>query len=115
MHFEVEHLQKVSIITVLKPKIDSQIATELKSEIIATAGLNPKSALIIDLEKVKLADSSGLSALILAHRIYRDSNRDLVICSLSERIQRLIEISHLDSAFRIQENRESALKSLSLD
>lgn len=115
MNFNVEHFDKVSVITVLKPKIDSQLAPELKTAINTAAGFKPKNALLIDLSKVKLADSSGLSVLVLAHRIYRDSNRELVICGLSERIKRLIEISQLVSAFRIEENRESALKSLSLD
>ena len=112
MNFNVELIESISIITVLNEKMDTVIAPDLKSNIILTADGNEHGPLILDLTKVQFADSSGLSALLLAHRIYRDSNRSLVICGLSERVEKLIEISQLHSVFTITKTRAEAIKAL---
>lgn len=110
MKFDVELIDNVSVITPLREKMDTEIAPDMKSQIVLISEGNEFGPLIIDLKNVNYADSSGLSALLLAHRLYRDSNRPLVICSLHERIQKLLNISRLTSVFVIDDNREQALK-----
>ncbi|TNE71364.1 anti-sigma factor antagonist [bacterium] len=112
MKFDVELLDTVSVITPLKEKMDTEIAPEMKSQIVLTADGNEFGPLVLDLKNVTYADSSGLSALLLAHRIYRDTNRTLVLCSLNDRIQKLLDISQLTPVFEIESDRESALKRL---
>lgn len=112
MKFDVELLETISVLTPLKEKMDTEIAPEMKSHIVLIADGNEFGPLIVDLKNVTYADSSGLSALLLAHRVYRDSNRTLILCSLHERVQKLLDISQLTPVFEIETDRECALNRL---
>lgn len=112
MKFEIEHEENYTMLTIKSERLDSKISPDLKSQIILLTNADDNGHLIMDLESVTFADSSGLSALLMAHRLYRDSDRDLVICSLSERVKKLLEISQLDNVFHIVENRDAALELL---
>lgn len=109
MSFNIEKQEHVSIITIDSEKLNYENAPDLKTQIIKLAAKDPFSPLIIDLENVNFADSSGLSALLLAQRTYRDTNRPYVICSVGERVMKLLEVSHLHTVFQIAENRTQAL------
>lgn len=104
MKYELEHDENISVLTVKNEKLDSTIAPDLKSQIIIVANATEQEHLILDLSHVKFADSSGLSALLLAHRLYRDTNRQLILCGVAERIQKLINISQLDQVFTISDD-----------
>jgi anti-sigma B factor antagonist len=93
-------------------KLDSKIAPDLKSQVILLANDEKKGALVIDLGNISFADSSGLSALLLAHRLYRESGNALVLCNLSDRVEKLLEISQLTNVFTIVPNRDEAVKLL---
>jgi len=109
MSFTLEKLEHVSIITIETEKLNFENAPDLKTQIIQSAKEDQFSPLIIDLEQVNFADSSGLSALLLAQRTYRDTDRPYVICSVGERVMKLLEVSHLHTVFQIAENRVEAL------
>jgi len=109
MSFTLENLEHVSIITVENEKLNFENAPNLKTQIIQSANEDQFSPLIIDLKNVTFADSSGLSALLLAQRTYRDSDRPFVICCVGERVMKLLEISHLHTVFQIADNRVVAL------
>ena len=109
MSFILEKLEHVSIIIIGNEKLNFENAPDLKTQIIQSAKDDQFSPLIIDLKNVHFADSSGLSALLLAQRTYRDSDRPYVICSVSERVMKLLQISHLHTVFQIAENRADAL------
>lgn len=89
-------------------KLDSKISPDLKSQFIMLADEPGGGALLIDLGFIKFVDSSGLSALLLANRLYRDANRKLVLYNVSEWVQKLIAISQLTSVFTTASDRESA-------
>ncbi len=104
-------IAKDDLFTTLTPKVeklDSNAAPDLKSQLILLSKATDSGDLIIDLSHVNFADSSGLSALLLANRLYRDVGRTLVLCSLHEKIARLIDISRLTSAFNIEDDQEAA-------
>jgi len=108
MNYELEHDGNISLLTVKNEKLDSVVAPDLKSQIIILANSTEQEHLILDLSHVEFADSSGLSALLLAHRLYRDSNRHFIICSVPERIDELLKISQLDHVLTITGNPEMA-------
>lgn len=108
MKFNIHKEDQYSILSPEGEKLDSAAAPDMKSNIIYLSNANQEGHLIIDLGKVNFADSSGLSSLLLANRIYRDTDRTLVLCSLHERIKKLIEISQLTSAFIIKADRAEA-------
>jgi anti-sigma B factor antagonist len=112
MKFSIKHEDGVAEITLKADKLDSKIAPDLKSQFIHLANDADNKALIIDLQGVSFADSSGLSALLLAYRLYRDANRKLVLFNIPERVQKLIEISQLTSAFTMTATRQDAIDAL---
>jgi anti-sigma B factor antagonist len=108
MKFDIHRETQYSILTPDGEKLDSSVSPDMKSNIIYLANTSETGHLIIDLTKISFADSSGLSSLLLANRLYRDSDKLLVLCSLHERIRKLIEISQLTSAFNIVADRAAA-------
>lgn len=99
-----------TVIKLLEEKLDSRISPDLKGEFIL---LNTEGArnIILDLKEVKYADSSGLSAILTANRLCSGSGGNLVICCLSDHVQKLIKISHLETVLNIlptvEESREA--------
>ena len=57
--------------------------------------------MILDMSESRYCDSSGLSAVLVANRLCRDSNGTFVLCGLQSAIQKLITISQLDSVLKI--------------
>ncbi len=112
MKFEIEQGDNLSVLTLKSERLDSKIAPDLKSQIILIANTSDNGHLIVDLGSVTFADSSGLSALLMAHRVFRDSDRNLVLCNLTERINRLLEISQLEDVFTTVSDRQSAIEYL---
>jgi anti-anti-sigma factor len=108
MKFEVETLDETTVFTLKSERLDSTIAAELKSQIVMIAN-SDNEHLIIDLTDVQLADSSGISALLLGYRLYRDSNRQFTLCGIHQNIRKLLEITQLDKVFTIAETKEKAL------
>jgi len=101
MKFEIQTEDDYSIMTLKSERLDSKLAPELKSQFIVLANTSDTGHLILDLSAVSFADSSGLGALLLAQRLYRDLDRNLVICNVPERVRKLLTISQIDNAFTI--------------
>lgn len=101
MKFEIQTEDNYSIMTLKSEHLDSTVAPELKSQFIVLANTSDSGHLILDLGAITFADSSGLGALLLAQRLYRDLDRNLVLCNVPERIHKLLVISQLDNAFTI--------------
>lgn len=110
MKFEIEQEDSYAILTLKTERLDSKVAPDLKSQIIFLANSSDENHLIVDLQSVNFADSSGLSALLMAHRLYRDSDRSLILCGLQNRITKLLDISQLNDIFITAENRNGALE-----
>jgi anti-sigma B factor antagonist len=101
MKFEIQTEDNYSIMTLKLERLDSKVAPELKSQFIVLANTSDSGHLILDLHEVTFVDSSGLGALLLAQRLYRDLDRNLVLCHVPEKVRSLLSISQLDSAFTI--------------
>lgn len=112
MKYEIEHDEGVTILSIKNEKLDSGIAPKFKSRIIILANAEEKDNLIIDMSSVEYADSSGISGLLMAHRLYRDSQRRMVICAVTKRVMDLIKITRLDQVLSFAPDRESALHQL---
>ncbi|HKI47122.1 MAG TPA: STAS domain-containing protein [Balneolales bacterium] len=112
MKYEIEHDEGVTILSIKNEKLDSGIAPKFKSRIIILANAEEKDNLIIDMSSVEYADSSGISGLLMAHRLYRDSQRRMVICGVSKRVMDLIKITRLDEVLSFASDRETALHQL---
>jgi anti-sigma B factor antagonist len=107
MSFLVERKEKFAVIKTLADKLDSNVAPSLKSELVVLNADGVKN-IIIDLSQTRYCDSSGLSAILVANRLCKNSHGSLIICSLQENVSKLISISQLDSILNIAPNLEES-------
>ncbi|MBW4614426.1 MAG: STAS domain-containing protein [Desmonostoc vinosum HA7617-LM4] len=57
--------------------------------------------LLIDLKEVKFVDSSGLGALVASMQTVRAANAQLFVCSVSDQVRMLFELTKLDRIFKL--------------
>jgi anti-anti-sigma factor len=112
MKYQTQEFENYTLVSVNADKMDTTLAPDLKGHFINCATQHPGKPLIIDLSSVKFADSSGLSALLMAHRLYRDNNSTCVIASAGDRISELLEISQLNKVFNLADSVDSAVTML---
>ncbi len=107
MEFKIEKRDKYTLIQVQDEKLDTHIAPSLKSEMVLISG-NGEKNIVLDLDKCKYCDSSGLSAILVANRLCKNANGTFVLSGLNEAVERLITISQLDSVLNISETIDEA-------
>ena len=107
MEFNIEKRDTYTLIQVQEEKLDTHIAPNLKSELVLISG-NGEKNIILDLIKCKYCDSSGLSAILVANRLWKNANGTFVLTGLNEAVERLITISQLDTVLNISENVDDA-------
>jgi len=95
-----------SEVRVIQPlgRLDVNSATKFRREISEIAVTKPKY-LLIDLTDVSFMDSSGLGALVSALKSIRTVDGDMAICSLSEQVQMLFELTSMSKIFKIYNDR----------
>jgi len=108
MKFSIDKHEKYVLIKLNESKLNSLISPQLKSEfiLINTEGLRN---VILDLSAVKYSDSSGLSSLLVGHRLCKNSDGSFIITGLNENINRLVTISQLENVLSIVPTVEEAI------
>ncbi len=69
-------------------------------------------AVIVDLEALSYISSAGLRVILLAAKSLQKLDREFMICSLSDSIKELFEVSGFDKIITIHTSRAEALASL---
>jgi anti-anti-sigma factor len=64
---------------------------------------------VVDLAQVDFMDSSGLLALVGGLKVARENNCRLVLCHLPEPIKLILELTQLDSVFKICDSYDAVL------
>lgn len=107
MNFEIQQQANYTLVKSKMEKLDASNASELKVELVLLnkAGVN---FIILDLSETKYCDSSGLSSILIANRLCKDTNGKFVLCGLQPNVEKMIRISQLDKVFSITETAESA-------
>ena len=100
MKYTANKQEDYCVITIEEENINSLIAPHLKSEFVIIKNEGAKN-LILNLEKVKFVDSSGLSAILTANRLWSDGGMFIVTGVENENVKKLISISRLDSVLTI--------------
>lgn len=80
--------------------MNSVVAPNLKSELVILSNEGVPN-LILDLSEVKYVDSSGLSAILTANRLWKNIGSFVLTGIKHDTVRRLIEISRLDSMITI--------------
>jgi anti-sigma B factor antagonist len=71
-----------------------------------------RSALLVDMESVEFMDSAALMSLIKAFRLAESLGQRIALSSLAPSVRMMFELTQLDNAFEIFENRDSFLKAI---
>lgn len=100
MKYTVDKQDKYSLVKLNEDKLDTTIAPVLKSEFITMHAEGVKN-IILDLSDVNYTDSSGLSALLVGNRTFRQEGGSFVIANPSDHAMKLIKISQLDGVLTI--------------
>jgi anti-anti-sigma factor len=101
--YDIQKKDNHTLIKVLVEKLDTNIAPALKSELVLIAG-NGEKNMIIDLTECRYCDSSGLSAILVANRLCKNSKGIFVLTGLQTAVERLITISQLDTVLNIKDS-----------
>ena len=100
MKFTVDKHEKYVLIKLDEEKLNSLISPQLKSELILSNSEGQRN-IILDLSNVKYSDSSGLSSLLVGHRICKNSDGMFILTGINDNINRLISISQLENILNI--------------
>jgi len=100
MKYAVDKQEKFTVFKLEEENLNAVIAPDLKSEfvILKNEGIDH---LIFDLSEVKFVDSSGLSAILTANRLWKEDGLFILAGNLSKSVRNLIEISRLDTILTI--------------
>jgi anti-sigma B factor antagonist len=111
MKFSVDKQENVIVYEILEDKLTSINAPILKSELVM-ASTEGYSNIIIDLDKVRFVDSSGLSAILVGNRLCTEQDGVFALCGLNDIIKNLIKISQLDDVLNIFSTQYDALEAI---
>jgi anti-sigma B factor antagonist len=100
MKYSIEKKEKYTVLTLQEENLNSVVAPNLKSELVILSNEGVPN-LILDLSNVKYVDSSGLSAILTANRLWKNIGSFVLTGIAHDNVRKLIEISRLDSVLTI--------------
>ncbi len=100
MKYSIEKKEKYAVLTLQEENLNSVVAPNLKSELVILSNEGVPN-LILDLTNVKYVDSSGLSAILTANRLWKNIGSFVLTGINHDNVRKLIEISRLDSVLTI--------------
>ena len=96
MNFNITKNDKFTLLDLKVDKLDNTVSPVLKSQLVVLNAEGVKN-IIINMQDTKYCDSSGLSAILVANRLCKNSGGMFVLTNIQDPIKKLIAISQLDS------------------
>jgi anti-sigma B factor antagonist len=114
MKYSIDKQSFYSVITLEEPSLNAILAPSLKSDLIfhKQEGV---PAMILDLKDVKFVDSSGLSAILTAHRLWKGDGSFVLTGIEHQSVKKLVTISRLNSIVAITANLEDAIEHIKME
>ncbi len=114
MAFVRENKDGITIIHIENERLDSIIASDLKTELLLSVD-EGANKILIDLSRVNYADSSGLGALLFGLRQLKNLGGQMKLLAANNKVMNLIRIARLDNFLLNYEDKEDALTSFVSD
>jgi len=111
MKYSIDKKKNHAVFQLNEENLNSFISPDLKSEFIILRNEGVKN-LILDMGEVKYVDSSGLSSILTANRLWKAPEKFILSNIKYDFVKRLIEISRLDSILAIVPSNEDAIQLL---
>ena len=100
-----------TLIAKAEGRIDGVNARDFE-EALKAAISSDDSTVVMDLEGLSYISSAGLRVILLIAKTLRKRNAELLLCSLSDPIREVFEISGFDKIIPVHASREQALASI---
>ena len=110
MNFFLEEVDGVKIVRLKEERLDTAVAPDLKAQLLVLITEDKK--VVLNLEDVDYADSSGLGAILLGFRQARDVDAEFAICGVQKRVETMINIAQLTNVITIYKDQFEALEKM---
>ncbi len=100
MKYSIDKQERYAVLNLQEENLNSVVAPNLKSELVILSNEGVPH-LILDLSDVKYVDSSGLSAILTANRLWKSLGSFVLTGIKNETVRKLIEISRLNTVLTI--------------
>lgn len=105
-------VESVGHVTVLQPSFESLTSgnvREFKSKI--EGYLKPHAKMVLDMGKLRFVDSSGIGAILSCTKALASVKGSLKLCSVTDPVQNLFQLIHMDRILEVYPTREEAIHS----
>ena len=86
--------------------LDGVSAKELRTQIVELLETNKPKSILVDLQDVTFMDSAGLGALVSILKTVRFAGAEFCLCSLSEQVKIIFDLTKMEKVFKIFESRQ---------
>lgn len=100
MKFKIDKEERYTILSLDEENLNTMLAPELKSQFVIMHNEGVKN-LILDLSSVKFVDSSGLSAILTANRLWNNEGTFVLTGVEHGSVKKLMEISRVNTVLTI--------------
>ncbi len=108
MKYTVDQHENYCIFTLEEETLNSILAPDLKSKFVVLSNEGVQN-LIFNLANVKFVDSSGLSAILTANRLWKNIGSFVLTGIDHPSVQKLIQISRLNTVLTIIPTKEESI------
>jgi anti-anti-sigma factor len=112
MKFILEAKKDITIFRLQEKRLDATLAPELKSQIVLLIEAEGKKHLIIDLALVESIDSSGIGALLIAHRQTAVHDGFAAFIGVKGNVRDLLRMMQLDKQLYIFSSVQDVMRNL---
>ena len=99
------------LVVMPEQRIDGSNATQFHNAL-SLAINDTDSSLLLDMERLTYVSSAGLRVIMIASKTLESRDMRLLVCSLSEKVRRIFQISGIDKMVETHNAREDAMASL---
>jgi anti-anti-sigma factor len=111
MNFVIESKKDITVFRLQEKRLDASLAPELKSQILMLVA-EGKKYLIIDLAQVDAIDSSGIGALLIAHRHTAEHEGFAAFIGVHGNVKDLLQMMQLHKQLYIFSSVQEVLRNL---
>jgi len=109
MELVVESVGVVTVVQLSFESLNSGNVREFKSKI--EGYLKPDTKMVLDMGKLRFVDSSGIGAILSFTKALAAVKGSLKLCSVSDPVQNLFQLIHMDRILEVYPTREEAIGS----
>jgi anti-anti-sigma factor len=112
MKLTIEQKKGLTILRLQEKRLDAAVAPHLKSKLAMLIEVEGEKYLVVDLSQVQAIDSSGIGALLLAHRNTLAHDGFAAIIGVREPVYDLLKMTQLDKQLYIFNSVQDVLNNL---